>query len=128
VLDDPGGLNAAADAAAAHAARLGVPWLIAHGDLPLLGAGELRAALGALASGEAVLAPSRHGGTNLLGAGEPIVFRYGVGSFSRHLAATRHLRQRVLVSTATLLDLDTPSDLAAAVSHPRGAWLGEFLT
>ncbi len=126
-LGDPGGLDAAASAAAAYAATLDVPWLVAHGDLPLLRADELRLALVHLGDGDAVLAPSRHGGTNLLGAGEPILFRYGADSFSRHLASTRHLRQRVLVSVATLLDLDTPPDLAAAVDHPRGAWLTEYL-
>lgn len=129
VLDEPppGGLDAAAGAGSAHALRRGEPWVIVHGDLPLVQAGHLEDAVAWASAGSAVLAPSRAGGTNLLAAAVPIAFSYGIGSFARHLAATAHLPQRIVVTTATLLDLDTPQELAAAASRPGGAWLSEFL-
>ncbi|MBU1494943.1 MAG: 2-phospho-L-lactate guanylyltransferase [Actinomycetota bacterium] len=130
VLAEPpgGGLNGAARAAADGAAAAGAVWCIVHGDLPLLTPGHLTAALAAATSGVAVLAPSRTGGTNLIAARTPIEFRYGPGSFSRHLAAFASERCKVLVSTGTALDLDTPADLAAAAALPGGAWLVPYLT
>ncbi len=130
VLADPpeGGLNPAADAAAAAAMARGLGWCIVHGDLPLLGAGDVRRVLGLLDEGTAVLAPSRDGGTNLLAACRPLDFRYGPGSFARHLASARHLERRILVTTGTILELDTPADLYGAAHLADGAWLTEFLS
>jgi 2-phospho-L-lactate guanylyltransferase len=122
-----GGLDAAAGEAVRYAADREVPWVVVHGDLPLIRGEHLQSAIDAAQAGMAALAPSRLGGTNLIAASEPIEFRYGIGSFSRHLSASRGLPQRILVSVATLLDLDTPEDLMAAASLPGGEWLGEFL-
>jgi len=83
--------------------------------------------LAAAEHGVSVLAPSRTGGTNLLASRRLIEFRYGPGSFSRHLAAFAGDDRRVIVATGTALDLDTPDDLAAAASLPGGAWLGRYL-
>ena len=50
----------------------------------------------------------------MLAARETAGFAYGPGSFHRHLAAVSGGPVRVVVATATALDLDTPDDLAAA--------------
>jgi 2-phospho-L-lactate guanylyltransferase len=129
VLADPpeGGLNGAAAAAAGGAAAAGSVWCIVHGDLPLLEPRHLEAVLAATGDGGAVLAPSRNGGTNVLAGSRPIEFRYGQGSFARHLAACAALPRRVIVTTGTALDLDTPADLAAAATITGGAWLARYL-
>ena len=130
VIAEPpgGGLNGAAAAAAAEAARRGRPWCIVHADLPLLTPALAGAFTAALGPGIAVLAPSRQGGTNLLAAALPLAFAYGPRSFSRHLAAARGLERRVMVTTGTALDLDTPEDLQGAAALPGGAWLRAYLT
>jgi len=130
VIDEPerGGLNGAARAGAEAAAERGVPWCIVHSDLPLLTDGDVAAVRDLLGKGGAVLAPSRDGGTNLLAAREPIVFRYGPGSFARHLAAVAHLQRRVIVTPGTAVELDTPADLRAAAALPDGAWLRLYLS
>jgi 2-phospho-L-lactate/phosphoenolpyruvate guanylyltransferase len=130
VIAEPpgGGLNGAAAAAAAEAVRREMPWCIVHADLPLLTPALVRAFTAALGPRTAVLAPSRQGGTNLLGAAAPLGFAYGPRSFGRHLAAARSLERRVMVTTGTALDLDTPEDLLGAASLPGGAWLGAYLT
>lgn len=124
---DSGGLDAAAASAAARARSRGLPWCIAHGDLPLITSGHLADALRSVSSGEAAISPSRTGGTNIFASLSPVQFRYGPGSFRRHLAALRGAPARILVSVATALDLDTVADLRGASSLPNGAWLREFL-
>lgn len=130
VITEPGrgGLDEAARAAAAAAGRRGLFWCIVHADLPLLTPEEVAAVVGLLHPGRVVLAPSRNGGTNLLAADEPVAFAYGPGSLARHLAATRHLHRRIVVTVGTALDVDTPDDLRAAAALPRGNWLGRYLT
>lgn len=129
VIDEPPGtgLNGAAAAAAAEAARRGLTWCIVHADLPLLGPDDLAAVTGRVAPGRVVLAPSRNGGTNLLAADRPLPFAYGPGSFGRHLAAARGLDRRVVVRLGTALDVDTPEDLRSAADRPGGAWLRAYL-
>ena len=129
VITEPaaGGLNAAAVAAAAEAARRDRAWCLVHADLPLLTPALVGAFVGALAPGTAVLAPSRQGGTNLLAAATSLRFAYGPRSFTRHLAAASHLERRVVVTPGTALDLDTPEDLRDAAALPGGAWLRDFL-
>lgn len=130
VLAEPpgGGLDGAATAGAALARGRGSAWCIVHADLPLLTPAHLQEIAAGARPGTAVLAPSRHGGTNLLAGTQPMPFAYGPGSFHRHLAAARHLERRVLVTVGTALDLDTPEDLRAAASLPGGAWLRDYLT
>jgi len=130
VVTEPegGGLDGAAAAGATEALRRGRAWCIVHGDLPLLTPDLVdRVARGA-GPGTAVLAPSRHGGTNLLAAAAPLTFSYGPSSFTRHLAAARHLERRVVITVGTSLDLDTPEDLRGAAALPGGRWLRAYLT
>ncbi len=122
VADPPGGgLDGAADEAVRLAA--GRPWLILHSDLPCLSPDEVVLALEVARSGERVLAPSYDGGTSALGGRGRHPFGYGAASFHRHLTAGPP--PRVITSLGFLLDIDRPQDLAAAASHPRGAWLAD---
>jgi len=102
------------------------PWIIVHGDLPLLDGAAMAYAHTTLSSGGSVIAPSRDGGTNLLGAIDPVRLSYGPGSFHRHLGALSGLAT-VYVDLKTLIELDTPGDLSAAAGLPGGAWLTPFL-
>lgn len=128
MAEPPGsGLDGAAHAAAESAVAAGEVWCIVHGDLPLLTPDHVTRVLAAADDGAAVLAPSRTGGTNLLASRRLIDFRYGPGSFARHLAAFPGDECRVIVATGTALDLDTPDDLATAATLPGGAWLTRYL-
>ncbi|MCJ7725061.1 MAG: 2-phospho-L-lactate guanylyltransferase [Acidimicrobiia bacterium] len=129
MMEPPGGgLDGAARAAAEGAVAAGTAWCIVHGDLPLLKPGHLATVLAAAEDGTAVLAPSRTGGTNIISARTLIDFRYGPGSFARHLAAFAGQPRKVVVATGTALDLDTPADLIAAAGLAGGAWLAGYLT
>jgi 2-phospho-L-lactate guanylyltransferase len=94
--------------------------IILHGDLPNLHAADVHALTGALPSdGSAgvAIAPDRAGtGTNALVLRPPglIHFRFGPGSFARHLAEVDAAGvPLVAVNRAGLaFDLDTPEDLA----------------
>jgi 2-phospho-L-lactate guanylyltransferase len=87
-------------------------WLVVHGDLPAITADDLAAAADLAVRG-VVLAPSHDGGTSLVGGtGDSFPFRYGPGSFRRHLAAVRG-RASILIRPGLALDLDRPWDLAA---------------
>lgn len=130
IRDRAPSLNAAAAGAVAEATRRGVGWMIVHADLPLLTAADLRDSLVAVGSGNWVLAPSSDGGTSLIGgSGDPhFEFAYGEGSFHRHLARLRRRSPKVVFRPGLALDLDRPSDLQAALSHPRGRWLADWMT
>jgi len=123
-----GGLNAAAERGVTAAQRLEVPWLVVHGDLPLLDASDLHPLLAPLSHDAVVIAPSRDGGTNLLGSSGQFPFAYGPGSFHRHLAAAAGRDLHVVVSPGTALEIDTLPDLRAATLLPAGAWLRRFLS
>lgn len=126
---DPGtgGLDAAAARGVAEAAERGVPWLVVHADLPLLDAADLGVVKGAMTGPGFVIAPSRDGGTNLLGGIEPVAFHYGPGSFHRHLHAIGH-PVAVIVRPGTAVEIDTLTDLHAAARLPSGMWLARFLS
>lgn len=130
IRDRAPSLNAAAAGAVAEATRRKVGWMIVHADLPLLTAADLRDSLAVVGSGNWVLAPSSDGGTSLLGgSGDPhFEFAYGEGSFHRHLARLRRRSPKVVFRPGLALDLDRPSDLQAALSHSRGAWLADWVT
>jgi 2-phospho-L-lactate/phosphoenolpyruvate guanylyltransferase len=124
-LDEPDG--AGLNAASALVASRGSPWCVLHGDLPLIAPTDLIGVADLLESGRAVLAPSRDGGTNLLGASDPITFAYGPGSFARHLAAVSGSRPAVLVTIGLAVELDTIADLRAAARLPGGEWLSSYV-
>ena len=86
------------------------PWLVIHSDLPAISADDIRAATEAVKAGY-VLAPSHDGGTSIVGGTGPnFPFRYGPGSFRRHLSAV-HGEAMILVRPGLALDLDHPWDL-----------------
>ncbi|MEX0826868.1 MAG: 2-phospho-L-lactate guanylyltransferase [Acidimicrobiia bacterium] len=118
------------DAAAAHGAAQagGGPWLVVHGDLPLLSAEDIAHVGHLLARGGVVLAPSRDGGTNLLGATGHFDFRYGPASFHRHLAVAADCEVEVVIRPGTALEIDTLSDLHSVARLPSGEWLRRFLS
>lgn len=124
MVDRDGGLNAAAASASVRAAAAGRGWLVIHADLPLLAPADVSVAVEALDQDEWPIAPSDDGGTSLIGGRDPFRFSYGPGSFHRHLA--RLSRPRVIVRRALALDLDGPSDYAAAVASRGGGWLSEY--
>ena len=112
VLVDPGrDLDAAAQTAVA--AAHGRTWVVVHGDLPLLTHRDVAAVL-TRCGPVPVLAPSHDGGTSVVAAtADSFPFRYGPGSFQRHLAAVAG--QAVVVTRPGLaLDLDRSSDLDTA--------------
>lgn len=121
-------LNQASSSAIAHIdAQSG--WVILHADLPLLEPRHLRPAIEHIKAGRWVIAASCDGGTNLFGgpACSFFEFSYGPGSFHRHLARIGRLDPLILQSIELALDLDHPSDLAAARSHPLGSWLAPLV-
>ena len=125
VISDPGqGLNAAARAVVETAADR--PWIILHADLPLITPGDLELVLAGLADTGSIIAPSYDGGTSALAGLGGFPFRYGPGSFRRHLALARPA-PNIVVRVGFAIDLDEPKDLVAASRHPRGVWLADFL-
>ncbi len=123
MLDRGSSLNVAAAAARDRILDAGGSWMIVHADLPLLSVAEVSDAARLLADGRAVIAPSSDGGTSMIGAVQHVRFAYGLGSFHRHLAALASADPSVIISLGWALDLDTPTDLAAALRHRDGAWL-----
>lgn len=121
-LPDPGsGLDEAAATGVDWALQSRSRWIVLHSDLPLVREDDL---LALELEGDAI-APSADGGTSAISASRPFSFAYGPGSFHRHLA--RLDDPSVIVSTGLLHDIDSPTDLEAALAHPRGRWLGELL-
>lgn len=123
-LPDPGqGLNAAAAAGVEWADRSRSSWIVLHSDLPLLQAEDL----GALANTRTdVIAPSSDGGTSAISARSSIKFAFGPASFHKHLPQLRS--PTIVARTGLLLDVDSPFDLASALSHPRGRWMRTALS
>ncbi|HET6379417.1 MAG TPA: 2-phospho-L-lactate guanylyltransferase [candidate division Zixibacteria bacterium] len=112
------GLNAGLEQARANAVREGVKALVVlHGDLPYLAVDDVRALADAVAARGVAVAPDRAGtGTNGLAERplDSIPFRFGRGSFARHLAEaeSRGLALTVVRRPGLAFDLDTPDDLA----------------
>jgi len=128
VIPDPQiDLNAAIAAGVDLATAAGRPWCAVHADLPLLTPHDVATFLSLIRPGRAVLAPSRDGGTNLMGGLGHLPLRYGPGSFSRHLAMAADVERAVVVRIGTAVELDTPTDLAAVLRHPRGSWIRAHL-
>jgi 2-phospho-L-lactate guanylyltransferase len=124
VLDDPGSLDAAAAAGAAHHFATAVPRVVvAHADLALATSFERL-----VADGDrpvvALVPCQRDDGTNVLSLplGTPFAFAYGPGSFRRHATEARRLglAVRVVRDPDLAFDVDLPEDLAALeVATPR---------
>lgn len=129
-VDDPatGGLDGAAARGVDTAVDRGVPWTVVHGDLPLLSVGDLAPVSAALSAGQVVVAPSRDGGTNILGATGPFTFRYGPASFHRHLHEAAGRPATVVVRIGTAVEIDTLPDLEAVIRLGAGSWLSRFLS
>jgi 2-phospho-L-lactate guanylyltransferase len=122
-IDDPGSLDAAADAGRAWAAQLGLHRIVvAHADLP--NASSLDGVATAGAARAAVLVPDRHDdGTPVLSVpvDADFEFAYGPGSFARHIEAARHAQLEVVVVRDPGLgfDVDVAEDLADMEAVPR---------
>lgn len=122
---DPGvGLDAAASAGVAWADQTHSEWLVLHADLPLIAADDIAALLRALQDGP-VLAPSSDGGTSAIGTRGPHDFSFGPASFHRHLKMLPDAE--VVAKPGLLLDIDSESDLEAAMSAPAGRWIRDLI-
>jgi 2-phospho-L-lactate guanylyltransferase len=125
VLDDPGSLDAAADAGRAWAHDRGLRRIvIAHADLPR--ARSLDRLAGDGGRPIVALVPChRDDGTPVLSVPVALEFQfaYGPGSFRRHAAEARRLGAglRVVRDRDLAFDVDLPDDLVAldAVVQPR---------
>ena len=125
-LDDPGvGLDTAAATGVAWVRQLSETWIVLHSDLPLIGVEDVLALVDTVRRGESIISPSADGGTSAIGGREIIPFSYGFSSFHRHLPRLSY--PRVLARRGLLLDVDSPADLDAALSTPRGRWLGDVI-
>lgn len=99
---------------ALEAARPGRPFLVINADLPLATSDDI-AALIAAARGGGAIAPDRHGeGTNALALDRlDLAFRFGAGSFERHVAQAPGVLA-VVERPGLALDVDMKEDLAEA--------------
>ena len=114
------GLNGAAATALAEAAARRVAWAIIHADLPIVTSSDLGEVFAACRESP-VLAPSHDGGTNVVaGPGGDFTFRYGPGSFHRHLASVPHAT--IVARPGLALDLDSLADLRRAEAL-GGEWV-----
>ena len=114
------GLNGAARTGADWATANDNRWVVIHSDLPLLRVDDV--ALFADTTHD-VIAPSADGGTSGIASRSTIQFAFGPGSFHKHLA--RLINPSVVTSTGWLHDVDSPNDLASAMTHHRGRWIAE---
>lgn len=116
------GLNAELDRVCT--ALAGLPMLIVHADLPLIGTDDVAALLAAAEATGAAIATDRHGtGTNALAMREAtcVGFAFGPDSLARHLE--RLPSAAVLRREGLAIDIDTADDIAAARSAlPLGRW------
>jgi len=131
--DEGGGLNAAfrqAQAMVAEAAPCDAAALL-PGDLPLLEAADLDAALALAQTHPVVLAPAADGGTGalVLRAGLAFVPSFGPDSFAVHREQARRLGLGVAVVEAQSLarDLDRPEDAAHLLRTARSGFTLAFL-
>ena len=120
------GLHLDDAAGSAVAAAAGRPWLVIHADLPLLDSDVLSHMIPALEAGRTVIAPSRDGGTPLIGASlTTFAFSYGPGSYHRHLRSLAPTLPMVVIDPRVAIDLDDPSDLTAV--RRKVPWLTTVL-
>lgn len=121
-IADPGeGLNPAVHTGVQWSTDSGRAWIVIHSDLPLVDAPDLMKLREIIEDGRSAIAPSSDGGTSAIGCPAPIDFAFGVSSFHRHLSMLSN--PAVVTRPGLLLDVDSPSDLEAATTHPRGRWI-----
>ena len=118
VLTEPGrGLNGAVETGVASLGAAGAEEvLVVHGDLPLA-----EGLAGLAGHGGVTLVPDRReDGTTVacVPTGRGFRFSYGPGSFARHCAEADRLglHLRIVRDPALRADVDTPSDIPAALS------------
>jgi 2-phospho-L-lactate guanylyltransferase len=122
-IDDPGSLNAAAQAGRAWAqAQHADRYAVVHADLPL--ATTLDAVVADGVAAIAVLVPDHRGDGNpvlALPAAVPFNFAYGPESAARHAAeARRHgLEVRIVDDQRLGFDVDVAADLAQLAAYRR---------
>jgi 2-phospho-L-lactate guanylyltransferase len=115
VIDDPGTLDAAADAGRRWLADRGCQRVVvAHGDLPR--ARSLAPVAGDGPDPVAAIVPCHRGdGTPVLAVptGAPFRFAYGPGSFRRHVDEAHRLglEARIVHDPELAFDVDEPADL-----------------
>jgi 2-phospho-L-lactate guanylyltransferase len=120
-IDDPGSLDGASAAGRAWFDDRGLARIvIAHADLPFARTFAAVATGGGVPT--AVIVPChRNDGTPVLAVpvGTPFEFRYGPGSFARHVAEARrcHLQVRVHRDVDLRFDVDVPEDLDEMASR-----------
>lgn len=105
------------------------PYLIVHGDLPLLAADDIEALTDAAERSGCAIAPDQAGsGTNALAIRDDMSFplQFGEESFSRH-AACAPAGWCCVQRPGLSLDVDSPEDLEAALSSPKGPAIGFLL-
>jgi len=123
-LDSGSNLNAALADAVWEAEGLAVHTLaVVFGDLPHLGEDDVTALLRLPSRPGMVVAPDHTGtGTNAICLSPPAAldFRFGPGSFRRHVAAAyrANLPVKVLRRPGLANDIDTPEDLARVMRRP----------
>ncbi len=124
VLDHGRGLNRELDAVAAS---LGSKLLVIHGDLPLIDSADICALIETAQKDGAAIAPDRHSrGTNALALRDlPQGFRFAFGqdSLNEHRAALGPT-VGIVIRCRLGIDIDTPDDLALALSCERGFLAG----
>jgi 2-phospho-L-lactate guanylyltransferase len=117
IIEDPGTLDAAADAGRLWAGRRGLArYAVVHADLPLA-----RSLDAVMVDGDlpiAVIVPDhRDDGTPVLSlpTASPFAFAYGPGSAARHAdeARRRSLTVRIVSDPALAFDVDVAADLGA---------------
>jgi len=118
------GLDGAADALRTAAAQHARRWVVLHADIPLVSANDMAALLEAVHRGD-VIAPSYDGGTSALSTTAALTFRYGEGSFHRHLRQIPDAT--VLVRPGLALDLDTEADLREMLRRRPGGWIVDLV-
>jgi 2-phospho-L-lactate/phosphoenolpyruvate guanylyltransferase len=116
VMDDPGGGQGAA-VAAALAASEERPVLVVNADLPAVTPRDLLALLGAMPPDGMAIVEAEDGTTNALALASPHLFAplYGPGSATRFRAHAERLGIELVTADIPNLvqDVDTPADLVA---------------
>jgi len=131
---EPTGLNGAFDLALSFLADRAPydPVALLVGDLPLLAASDLDAAIGLAAAHDVVLAPAlADGGTGaiVLRAGTRFELAFGRDSFRRHADAASRLglTAAVIEADSLGLDVDRPGDFAVVLTRGPATRTAKFL-
>ena len=105
------------------------PYLIVHGDLPMLMADEIDELTAEAEISGFAIAPDQAGtGTNALAVRDDLSFplHFGQNSFSRHVASAPSA-MRCVARPGLALDIDTPKDLQKALMMVKGEVISSLL-